>query len=429
MDIIEKVASDSHGVPAGERLGHLSFRMGLLAFLSFNLTMASMWGSFGVLLTAIEAKMGVGREASSLAASIVMVAVALLAPLAGALLSRISLRLLMMGGSAMGLAGFALLAVANNIQMLLLVYGLLIGPAVCLCGVVLPAALVSRWFTTGRGRALGFVTIPIAMAVAPLACAFVVRAYGLSAVYMMLAATMALNFIAQAFVQDHPPRTDGGVSGVAKGVLGNLGLTTGELVRQKRFWPIAMAYSANIAGTMMLSAHLVPMATGWGDNSTQAASLLTLMSLAGMLGPPIFGWLADRFGGRRMQVILCVNSAALWGVLLTQPPFPIVAMAIALFGLHSAGSVPAFGVALAEQFGQANFARAFGLGNLASLPFTVLAIPLAASVYVRTGSYGEALLIQCIFFVAAAVLLLVMTSGKRLSPLVSAAIASKAGTE
>ena len=33
---------------------HLAYRMGLLGFISFNLTMASMWGSFGVLMTAVD---------------------------------------------------------------------------------------------------------------------------------------------------------------------------------------------------------------------------------------------------------------------------------------------------------------------------------------------------------------------------------------
>src|SRR5580692_4081366 len=96
---------------------HLAYRMGLLGFISFNLTMASMWGSFGVLMTAVESKMGVGREVSSLAASLVMIAVALLAPVAGILASRMSLRLLIMIGSFMGAAGFAVLALANNIEV------------------------------------------------------------------------------------------------------------------------------------------------------------------------------------------------------------------------------------------------------------------------------------------------------------------------
>jgi MFS family permease len=387
----------------------LSLRMGLLCFVSFNLSMASIWGSFGVLMTSIEAKMGVGREVSSLAATLVMIAVALLAPLAGSLSSRMSLRLLLLIGSLMGSAGFALLAVASNIHVLLLAYALLIGPSVCLCGAVLPAALVTRWFTSGRGRALGFVTIPIALVGAPLACAFMLRRYGLSAVFIMLSAVMALNFVAQWFVQDYPLQAEGASDERAEATAS--GLTAGELLRQKGFWASAIAYAANTAGTIMLSTHLVPMAIGWSIDATKAASLLTLMSLAGLIGPLAFGWLADKFGGRAMQVVLCLNSAALWAVLLTQPQFPMLAIVIALFGLHSAGGVPSFGVALSERFGPTSFARAFGLGNMVSLPFTVLAVPLAASVYVRSGSYREALLIQSAFFVFSALLVL-LAGGK-----------------
>ncbi len=392
----------------------LSFRMALLGFISFNLTMASMWGSFGVLMTAIEAKMGVGRQVSSLGAPVVMIAVALLAPLAGAISGRISLRMLMMIGSLMGTAGFALLAVASNIEVLLLGYGLLIGPAVCLCGAVLPPTLVTRWFTSGRGRALGFVHLPIALVPAPLVCAFVLHRYGLSAVYIMMSAVMVLNLVAQAFVQDYPPHTDGAVVEGARTEPTTLGPATSEILWQKRFWPMTIANASNIAGSVMLSAHLVPMAIGWGVDATKAASLLTLMSFAGLAGPLIFGWLADRYGGRVMQFVMCVNSAVLWGILLTQPPLPILAAVIALFGAHSAGAVPTYGVALSGEFGATSFARAFGLGNMVSLPLTVLAVPLAASVYVRSGSYGEALAMQSAFFLVAALLVLVV-GGKRVS--------------
>ncbi len=393
---------------------NLAIRMGLLGFVSFNLTMASMWGSFGVLMTAVEAKMGVGREVSSLAAPIVVVAVALLAPVVGVLASRMSLRLLMMIGSFMGSAGFALLAVTSNIHVFLLAYGLLIGPAVCLCGAVLPPTLVTRWFTSGRGRAIGFVHIPIALVATPLVCAFVLRGHGLSTVYMVLCAVMAVNFIAQGFVRDYPPGDEAATLEGTKARPTHQGPAIGELLRQKRFWPITIANASSIAGTVMLSAHLVSMATGWGIDATKAASLLTLMSLGGLIGPLTFGWLADKCGGRPMQVIMCIASAVLWSILLAQPPYLILALVIALFGLISSGSVPTYGVALSEQFGQASFARTFGLGNMVSLPFTVLAVPLAASIYARSGSYREALLIQASFFLIAA-LFVAVAAGKRVS--------------
>jgi MFS family permease len=404
----------------------LRFRIGALAFLSFNLAMACMWGTFGVLLTAIEAKMGVGREVSSLAASVVMVSVALSAPVAGILSSKFSLRLLLMVGSLLGSAGYILLALASNIQVTLLAYGLLVGPSLCLCGVVGPGTLVTRWFAAGRGRALGLVHIPIVVALMPLLATFVLHQQGLSTVYIMLAVLMGLNLIAQAFVVDHPaimPQTSGEAISAAPV---DPGLTTGQLFFRLRFWSMAVAFSSNIGGTMLLSAHLVPMATGWGNDPARAASLLTLMSLAGMLGPLTFGWLADKLGGRLTLTILCFDSAVLWAVLLSKPPFPVLALVIALFGLHSSGSIPAFAMSLSEYFGQSSFARAYGLGNMVTLPFTVLMIPLAAIMFVHTGSYGSALLVQACFFLVAA--LFVLAIGGPRTPVKPAVAVSEPAT-
>ncbi len=392
----------------------LRFRMGVLAFLSFNLSMGTMWGTFGVLLAAIEAKMSVGREVSTLAGPLVMISAALLAPLAGILAGKLSLRLLLMVGSLMGSAGFVLLALSSNIQVSLLAYSLLIGPSVGLCGVVLPGTLITRWFATGRGRALGLVHIPIIVALFPLLTTFVLRQEGLSTVYFVLAAFMGLNLIAQAFVVDYPPHAAAASGETISATPVDPGLSTGALFGRLRFWSMTVAYASSTAGTMMLSAHLVPMATGWGNDTAKAASLLTLMSAAGMVGPLTFGWLADRLGGRLTLAILCFDSAVLWVILLSKPPFPVLAILIALFGLHSAGIIPAFALSLSEYFGRASFARAYGLANMASLPFTVLMIPLAAYLYVRTGSYQGALLIQIVFFLVAA--LLVLAIGRRRVP-------------
>jgi hypothetical protein len=63
-------------------------------------------------------------------------------------------------------------------------------------------------------------------------------------------------------------------------------------------------------------------------------------------------------------------------------------------------------MAVSERFGQASFERAFGLGTFAILPFMVTAVPLAAAIFMHTGSYRGALLAHTVFFVLAALLLL-----------------------
>ena len=63
-----------------------------------------------------------------------------------------------------------------------------------------------------------------------------------------------------------------------------------------------------------------------------------------------------------------------------------------LIGLHAAGAIPAFAVAVSEQFGSDSFGRGFGLGHLVWLPFNLLSVPIVSSVYIHTGSYTDALI-------------------------------------
>jgi hypothetical protein len=104
--------------------------------------------------------------------------------------------------------------------------------------------------------------------------------------------------------------------------------------------------------------------------------------------------------------------------LLLHPTFAVLLPLAALIALHGAGIFAAGGLALSERFGQASFARAFGLINLAILPFMVASVPLAGHVYVRTGSYAGAVIGVIVFTLLGAVS---AAMGRRANPMEAAA--------
>ena len=387
--------------------------MCVIAFCSQTITLGCMWGTFAVLLTAVEARLGVGRDLSSLAVALVLIGSTLLAPVVGIVAARISLRLLMMIGAGASIAGYAALAAGHSLTTYHDAYGLLVGPGMCLCGMVLPSVLVTRWFTVGRGRALGVVHLPIMVMILPLVGVHVLRSQGLPAVYAMLAGLMALALLPMAFIIDSPPRerhskTDRVVEGATvEGSPPGRGLLMGELAREPQFWVLVSAMAAILSGQIMFGAHLVPIARQWGADEAAAAGLLSLTSLAAMVGTLALGWVADRIGGRTALLLACLDSLVLWSILLGNPPFWLAAAVVALIGLHGAAALPLFGMAVSERFGQASFERAFGLGTFAIFPFMVTAVPLAAAIFMHTGSYRGALLAHTVFFVLAALLLLI----------------------
>lgn len=397
----------------------LAGRMAAIAFLHYNLTLACIWGSFSVLLSAVEARMGVGRELSTLAVPLLNLATALLAPIVGGLATRISLRLVMLVGAALSVAGFVLLALSHSYPLYLLAFGGLIGPSMAI-GVVLPPTLVTRWYQVNRGRALGLVTTPLVVAIVPLLTTWMLQAHGVAATYGMLAALAAIPLVANLFVVEPPAEAaaptgamhgHGAAAAAAAG-----GRSMAQIGRTPRFWAFALAFMASAAASIVLTAHMVPLARTWGFSATLAATLLSVQSFAGMAGTVVFGWIADRLGGARTFALLVFDTAVLWGLLLLHLPFPLAVVLIGLIGVHGAGAVPVMSAALSEGFGAQSFSRAYGLANLANLPVSVVCVPAAALVFARTGSYSGAIVAIAVLALLASLFVLTAGGARRTPP-------------
>ncbi len=367
-------------------------RMAVIAFINANLTYACIFGTFSVLLAPVQARLLVGPELSTLGLPAAMLSLAICAPVAGALAARFSLRLIMLLGSLLSIAGFFLLAVSDNFRIYLIAYGLLIGPGAAIA-LVLSGSLVTRWFTVNRGKALGFVAMPLVITVMPLVTVWMLQKHGLPQTYFLLAGMAAASFLANLFIIDKPPAYDPD----AEEPDAALGMSMKQLISAPRFWALLVAYFASSTGAIILGTHLMPMARSWGWTPEMGASLLTICSLMGIAGTLFYGWVVDRLGGAVSISLLVLIPAVLWALLLLHPPFIVTAALIGLSGLNAAGAVPVLSYALSETFGRESFGRAYGLANLFGLPFAVLGVPATAVVYTHTGSYSAVIAIEALF--------------------------------
>jgi len=211
--------------------------------------------------------------------------------------------------------------------------------------------------------------------------------------------------LANLFIVDQPPseaitpKADTATQPLSSGTL-----SVADLLRSPRFWALSIAAVSSITSSIILTAHMVPMAATWGYSITLAATLLSIQSLSGIAGTVLFGWVADRIGSVNALALIVFDGAVLWMLLLLQPPLPLMAILVGLIGIHGAGVLPVLGLVLSETFGRINFSRAYGLNNLLNLPFSVMCVPAAAIVYTKTGSYAGAIVGQVVFFLIAVVL-------------------------
>jgi hypothetical protein len=98
------------------------------------------------------------------------------------------------------------------------------------------------------------------------------------------------------------------------------------------------------------------------------------MSLVGMAGSIIFGFVSDKIGGARALALIALDDVILWSLLLMDLPYTARAVLIGLIGMHGAGAIPAISKAMASTFGESSFSRAFGLASTATLPLMVAAV-------------------------------------------------------
>jgi MFS family permease len=373
--------------------------MAAIAGLSHNMVIGCLTGSFSVMLASVEQRMHVTREMSSVAGSLLIFGSALIASVVGVALARYSLRMLMVLGAAMSVAGYLILAFTDSYALYIGCYLILFGPSMAIGGSVGPVTLVTRWFDRNRGIVLGLVHINIVVAVIPVLGNWMLDHHGARSTYLMMAALVGIGLLPfTLLIRDHPPGAETAAATAAQDAAASRTGSVAEIIRQPRFWGLASASAATITGTMVLVFNMIPITTSLGVDRDHGALLQSIMSLSGMVGSVVFGWVADRIGGARGLALVVFDLAVLYCLLLLDLPFAALAVVIALFGLHGAGTIPNISRALADTFGAASFSRAFGLATSLSVPFTIIALQGVAATYTRTQSYAPALAALAVFY-------------------------------
>lgn len=402
------IASASEAAP--DAPNHpLAVRMGVIAFLSHNVIIGSIFGTSGVLLKPLQERFQVSTELSAAGVPLVILGSAVLASVAGVLAARFSLRSLLVGSAAVTTLAWLLLAFTHSYVIYLLAFGLLLGPAMSLAGAVLPPTLVTRWFNRNRGLAIGLVHLPVIVTIMPVASNWVIEHYGVETLFLVLAALSGLVLLpATLLVVDHPPGETAkeAASTADRAPMAVGGLSIGQLLKHPVFWALAIAVGSINTSSVLLGVHLVSMGEAWGFTRDNSALLASIMSMVGILGSVLFGLLSDRIGGRRTLALITFDAGLLWLALLLGLPFPAVAMIVGLIGMHGSGAIPSLSRAISEALGAASFSRAYGLASTLTLPLMVLGVVGTGTVYRVNHNYVLTIVVMVTYFAASVLLAL-----------------------
>ena len=390
-----------------------AIRMAFIAFLIFNVIVGSIFGSPGVLLKPMAERLGASIEMVSAGSLAVIVSSAVFAPIAGALATKVSLRTLLVMASLLLSSAWLVLSVTHSYMAYLGAYLLLLGPAMAIGSSVLPLTLVARWFSQHRGIAIGVVHLPIIVAAMPLAAAWTIGHFGLQSTFLALAALPLVVLLpASLFIIDRPPGQQEQVDAmIASGT--KHALTIPQLLAQPAFWALCLAVGVANTSSTALGVHLVSMAESWGVEHMHAAGLASIMSLVGMVGSVLFGFVADRIGGALSLMVIALGEAILWGLFLAGLPYAGLAAVVGLIGMMGAGAVPAMSKAFGDFFGRETFSRAIGLLVPVTLPLMFVGMIGPGRVVRLTGSYTGVVMGAVAAFSMAALLAFAASRMKR----------------
>jgi MFS family permease len=132
----------------------------------------------------------------------------------------------------------------------------------------------------------------------------------------------------------------------------------------REVWLLSLVTFVQRSGTMVLPFLTLYLTQQQGFTVQGAGGILSLYGVGAIVGSYLGGWLSDRIGSVRAQVVsLCLATGALIALSLVQSPLGIV-VAVLLWSVVAESMRPANGAALAEMSPPHLHVRVFGLRRL-----------------------------------------------------------------
>ena len=336
------------------------------------------------------------RGAYKLGGTITFVLAGLLGPLAGGIADKSGVRPLMTLGALMLSAGFFQYSRVTSLTDLYLAHALF-GVALACVGLVINVLLVSRWFTTRRGTAIGLALVGTSLGGSvfpPINIALLARAPWREVFQQIALVPLLIIPIVWLLVRDWP--RDKGLEaygGPPRGVsnAGALpGMDYGAALKTVNFWALAFAATATFYAILAMTAHLfLHLTKGLGFPPPTAAVAVSTLFLLGLLGKFMFGAAADYFN-RKVVFIGNLTVMFIGTLFLLLDSTATLWPAVVLTGLGWGGLYTMLQLLVIESFGIRAAGRILGTITVMDAIGGGLGVVLTGVLFDKTGSYRVA---------------------------------------
>ncbi len=216
--------------------------------------------------------------------------------------------------------------------------------------------VVSAWFDSQRGFALGIVLAGVGMGtiVLPMICKSLIGTFGWREAYLGLGALiMLLAFLpVLLFIREPVRATAGGLSPSAT----LPGVSMAEAARDRRFWYMIVSFFLAVVAINGSLVHVVPMLTDRGMSLSDAVAIISSSGFALIVGRLLAGWIIDRVFAPYVAVFFLVCPMVGLLILALQPAAVSPLVGVLLLGLGIGGETDLLSYMVSRYFGLANSA-------------------------------------------------------------------------
>jgi len=366
-----------------------------------------IWYSYSVILVALLAEFGWSRSVLAGAFSVFTLVHGGINPVVGALCARFRpLRVMAVGGAAMGLTLFADSFISTPLELYLF-FGVFTALAVCAGGWVPSLVFVQSQFKERLGLSVGIISSGVGVGmllVVPLTQLLIdafgwrtaFRVLGLIAVVWIVPSSLWLRWSilrrretenrAQPPIQQHPARSGSEPAP----------LTLRQAMRSQPFWLLWAAFFFGNLSSQTLHVHQVAFLVDQGLSALVAATVVGVVGFSSIFGKIGGGWLSDRMDRELVYlggIAIMVASAFALLALGTNPSrWGAYAYAV-LLGVGYSATASLIPAMVSDRFSGRHFGAIVGAGLIGSAAGSAVGPLLAGTLYDATGSYTAPFLI------------------------------------
>lgn len=341
-------------------------RWNVLAFTL--LSQAMIWGiltfSFPFWIVPWLDEFQAPRSQLMLIISLQTIVAGLISPFCGIALDKYRPRWTIGAGAVFFAIGLLLISMARSHWEILILYVALSFSAM-FCGQLGCQALVSRWFTSNRGTALGISALGTAIGgflMPPISTAML-ASFGWRETFLMLSIAVLVLLVPAVWIilGKDPEQIDPEAKKDTGQAAAPTRWTTAQLLRNRDFWIVVICFCALLMAYLPATYSLGVYAMDLGIPQQRAAWIASVGAIALGVGKFAFGRLADKFelqwlywgaGAGILASIIVVCVAGSW--------LPLM-VAVALLSFCFGAYVPLLSVTVVNRFGAASFGQVLGL--------------------------------------------------------------------